>query len=260
MRVQEADLSPARDPEVCVARLPRSVHGTPHHGYLERLGICLETLFDDNGEALDADVVTAARRAGDHHRSTLAEPERLEDLPRDLDLLDRVGCQRDAKGVTDPVGQERADPDGALDRPRERRAGLRNAEVKWIRHSRREHSIGADHCRDMRRLDRDLEVSIIQLLEELDLLERGSDERFGLVLLCETGEVLGKGAGVRSDSHGHPGLLRCPHDQLDLVGAADVAGVDPHRCHTCVDRAQSARRIEMDVRNHGNRREPDDPR
>ncbi len=37
----------------------------------------------------------------------------------------------------------------------------------------------------MRRLDGDLEVAVLELLEELDLFERGGDERFGLILLRE---------------------------------------------------------------------------
>ena len=39
----------------------------------------------------------------------LAQAERLEDLPGDLDLLDRVGGEGDADRVADAVQQQRAD-------------------------------------------------------------------------------------------------------------------------------------------------------
>jgi hypothetical protein len=42
------------------------------------------------------------------------------------------------------------------------------------------------------RLDADLEVAEVELLEQLDLLERGCDERLGLVALGELAQVLGQ--------------------------------------------------------------------
>ena len=114
------DVAPAGDPEVGVARLPRSVDGAAHDGDLERLGIVAQALLDDDREVLDADVVPAARRTGDHHRPALAQVQCLEDLPGRLDLLDRVGGEGDADRVADPVGEQGADADGALDRPRVR--------------------------------------------------------------------------------------------------------------------------------------------
>ena len=94
--VHEADLAASRDPEVRVTGLARAVHGAAHDCDLECLRVVAQPLLDDDREALDADVVAPARRAGDHHRPALAKAERLEDLPRDLDLLDRVGRERDA--------------------------------------------------------------------------------------------------------------------------------------------------------------------
>ena len=103
MCIEETDVTAAGNPEVGVARLPRSVHCAAHDRNLERLRVSLESLLDDDREALDTNVVSATRRARDHHGATFAQPEGLENLPRDLDLLDRVGCERDAEGVTDAV-------------------------------------------------------------------------------------------------------------------------------------------------------------
>ena len=115
------------------------------------------------------------------HRAALAQAERLEDLVGDLDLLDRVGGERDADRVADPVDEQRAHPDGALDRARERRARLGDAEVERVRHLLGEHPVGADHRRHVARLDGDLEVVEVEALEQAHLLERRLDERLRLV-------------------------------------------------------------------------------
>ena len=161
-----------------------------------------------SASCLHADVVAAAARARDHHRPALAQAERLQDLEGGLDLLDRVGGQRDAHRVADPVDEQRAHPDGALDRARERRPRLGHAEVERVRHLRGEHPVGADHRRHVARLDRDLEVVEVEPLEQPHLLERRLDERLGLVALGELGQVLRQRAGVGADPHRDAGLLR----------------------------------------------------
>src|SRR6266702_8014795 len=94
--IDEARLAAAGYAEVRVARLPRSVHCTAEHRNLEVLRILAQPLFDLFGERLHADVVASARRARDQDRAALTQTERLEDLPRDLYLLDRVGGEADA--------------------------------------------------------------------------------------------------------------------------------------------------------------------
>ena len=130
-----------------------------------------------------------------------------------------IGGERDAERVADPVREQRADPDRALDRARERRSRLGDAEVQRIRHLRGEHPVGADHRRHVGCLDRDLEVAVVELLEQLDLLECGGDERLGLVLACELLQVRRQRAGVRADPHRDAGLLCGLDDELHLVRA-----------------------------------------
>src|ERR671935_70706 len=108
----------AREPEVGSARLTWAVDRAAEHGDLEMLGIVAQPLLDLFGELLDADVVAAAAGARDHDRAALAQAERLQDLVRRLDLLDRVGRERDADRVADPVHEERAHADRRLDRAR----------------------------------------------------------------------------------------------------------------------------------------------
>ena len=59
---------------------------------------------------------------------------------------------------------------------------------------------------------------------------------------------------------GIPAFFAALHDLLDLVRPADVARVDPDRCDARLDRLERERRVEVDVRDHGNRREADDER
>src|SRR3954447_12038529 len=238
VRVDEARLATARDAEICIARLAGAVDRAAEHRDLEVLRVVAEALLDRLGERLLADVVAPARRARDQDRSALAQPERLEDLPRDPDLLDGVGGEADPNRVADSVDEQRPEPDRALDRPCRRRARLGDAEVEWIRHPAREDPVGADHRRHVTRLDGDLEVAVVELLEQPHLLERRLDQCFGLILVREALEVLRQRAGICADAHRGVVPLRRLDDLLDLVRAADVAGVDPDGGDSGLDRLE----------------------
>src|SRR4051812_3223258 len=258
VRVDEADVAPAGDSEVGVAALARAVDGAAEDGDLEMLRIGLQALFDALRELLHADVVASAGGAGDQDRPALAQPERAQDLPRDLHLLDRVGGERDADRVADPVDEQRAHPDRALDRAGEGRPGLRDAEVERVRDALGEHPVGADHRRHVARLDADLEVAVVEPLEQAHLLQRRLDERLRLVALRELFQVTRERARVGADPHRDPLRLGGADDLLDFVVAADVPGVDPDGGDAGVDRAQSEARVEVDVRDHRERAEADD--
>ena len=60
-------------------------------------------------------------------------------------------------------------PTALLIPPAELGARLGHAQMERVRHLRGEHSVGADHRRHVRRLDRDLELAVVELLEQLDL-------------------------------------------------------------------------------------------
>src|SRR5579875_1400843 len=77
--VDEADVAAAGDAEVGVARLAGTVDGAAEDRDLEVLAVAGLAPFDLLGERLDADVVTAAARAGDHHRPPVPQSERRED-------------------------------------------------------------------------------------------------------------------------------------------------------------------------------------
>ena len=260
MRVDEADVAAAGDAEVRVSRLAGPVDGAAEHGDLESLGVGIQPLLDLGGQRLHADVVASAGGARDEDGAPLPQAERLEDLPGDLDLLHGVGRQRHAHRVADPVHEQRAHANRALDPTRERRSRFGDAEVQRVRHLGREHPVGPDHRRHVARLHGDLEVAVVECLQQPHLLEGRLDERLGLVFLRQGRQVLGQRARVGADAHRHACPLRRLDDELDLVGAADVAGVDADGGDAGIDRLQSERGVEVDIGDDGQRRKADDLR
>ena len=110
----------AGDAEVRVAGLADAVDRAAQDGDLDRVVVGLagaRSISIDDG--VHVELQAPARRAGDEDRAALAQLERLEDLPGDLDLLLGVeGRQGDADRVADPVGQQRAEADRRLQRAR----------------------------------------------------------------------------------------------------------------------------------------------
>ena len=185
----------------------------------------------------------------------LAELERLEDLPGDLDLL--LGVERregDADRVADAVGQQRAEADRALQRARPLRARLGHAEVQRVRDALGEQPVGGDRVRHRGGLHRHLEVVEVQALHELDRLHRGGDERLHRVGELELAQVLGQRAGVDADADRRAELLGLRDDLGDLLGAADVARVEPHAVRAGVQGLQRERVVEVDVGDDRDRR------
>src|SRR5215207_5049870 len=121
------------DAEVGVRGLADAVDRAAEHGHLDRLLVGLQALLDVGHDRVHVELQAAARRAGDQHRATLAQLQRLEDLPGDLDLLLGVERgQRDADRVPHPVRQQRAEADGRLERAGPLRARLRDPEVERV--------------------------------------------------------------------------------------------------------------------------------
>jgi hypothetical protein len=78
----------------------------------------------------DVEALTGAGRAGDDVDAAVAQAQRLQDVEADLDLLDRIGGQRDPDGVADAGPQHRADADRRLHRAGAQGAGLGDAQVQ----------------------------------------------------------------------------------------------------------------------------------
>ena len=127
-------------------------------------------------------------------------------------------------------------------------------EVQRIGDPLGEQAVGGDRVRARCRLHRDLEVREVQPLHQLDRLDRGGHERLDGVLVLELAQVLGQRAGVDADAQRRAVPLGQRDHLGDLVGPADVAGVQPHAVRARVDRLQRERVVEVDVGDHRDRR------
>ena len=215
----------------------------------------LQPALDLRDDRVHVELQAAAGRAGDQHRAALAQLERLEDLPGDLDLFLGVeGGQRDPDRVADAVGEQRAEADRALERARPLRARLGDAEVQRVVDLLAQQAVRRDRVRDRGRLERDLEVLKRRRSIRLDELDGGGDERLDRVRHLEVVQVLGQRAGVHADAQRRAGRPGAIGDLGDLLGPADVARVQADAVRARVDRLQRQRVVEVDVGDDRDRR------
>jgi hypothetical protein len=92
----------------------------------------------------------------------------------------------------------------------------------------------------------------------IDRLDRRGDERLDRVVVLQLAQVLGQRSRVDADAQGRAVLLRKVDHLRDLLGAADVAGVQANAVGAGLDRLQRKRVVEVDVGDHGDRRLRDD--
>jgi hypothetical protein len=119
--------------------------------------------------------------------------------------------------------------------------------VERVVGDRRELAVRLDHEGDVGRLDRDLDVVEADLGEEGQLVLRRLDEGLGggpAVLLVEAGV---ERAGVDPDADGHAPVLALPGDQLDLLGLAEVARVEPEAVDAGLEGGEGHLDVEVDV-------------
>ena len=96
--------------------------------------------------------------------------EILQQLASGLGLLDGVGSQGEADGVTYPLIEQRGYPRNRLDETGRRGASLGHAEVQRVVDGVGKKAVGIDHRRHAGVLHRDLDVGEVDLLEIGDLL------------------------------------------------------------------------------------------
>ena len=136
--------------------------------------------------------------------------------------------------------------------------GLGHAEVQRVVEGLRGQPVGRDHQRHRGRLDGDLDVVEVDLLEEGQLVAGRLDQRLGggpAVLLVEVGV---QRAGVDPDADGHAAVARLGGHLLDLGLLAQVARVEAQALHAGLERGQRHLVVEVDVGHDRHRRARDD--
>ena len=147
---------------------------------------------------------------------------------RDGDFVDAVLGERDADGVADAVGQQRADADGALDPAILAVARLGDAEVERVipvgpelEQPRGEEPVGVDHHLGVARLHRENEIVVAVLAGDARELDRALDHAGGRVAEA-VHDAVGKRAVVGADAHGDAALLADIDQRLEgLVDAGE---------------------------------------
>ena len=135
VRVDEADVAAAGDPEVGVARLARAVDGAAEHGDLEVLRVVAEALLD-----LDSRASRRRRCRGRSDGQAIMIGPRSR-RPSDLRISKAVLTSSTGSAVSEtrivspiPSTSSAPIPTALLIEPGERRAGLGDAEVQRVRH------------------------------------------------------------------------------------------------------------------------------
>ena len=222
---QHAFALAARDPDVAVARLAGAVHDAAHHGDLQRLADPEYGALDPARQPHAVPFAAAARRAGYDLDVILFQPAGAQDaLGRDH-FLDGVVRQRDAERVADPVQEQRADADAALDDAALARARLRHAQMQRMIRPLREHPIRLDRERHGGSLDGDDDVADSVLFQPRHVEQGALDEsarRPAVFLQMFALDAARVGAHAYGDAV-RPHAVRHPPD-----GGlpADVAGID----------------------------------
>ncbi len=129
-----------------------------------------------------------------------------------------------------PAPEQIADADGALDRAADQAARLGDAEMQGTVHRVGELHVGGDRKEHVAGFDGDLVLVKILVLQQLDMVERGFDQRLGTGLGIFLEQVLLQAAGIDADADRTAiGLGGIDHFFHPLLGA-DVAGIDAQAC------------------------------
>ena len=221
------DAAPAAgQPDVGFARFSRPVDDAADDRQRHRRRDVGEALLQRGDRLDDRELLPRAGWAGDDRDAAMAQMQRLEDLEAGLDLLHRVGRKRHADGVADPLGQQHADADGRFDRAPDESAGLGHADVQGVVARRREAAIGGDGEERVGRLDADLELAEVVVLQDAGVAERAFDHRLRAGRAVALQQVAFERARIDADPHGAAVVLRGPDDLAHPLRRADIARID----------------------------------
>ena len=153
-----------------------------------------------------------------------------------------------------PSASSVRDAGDRLDQTLRQRTGLGDPEMQRVIGRLRQQPVRVDHQRHVRRLDRDLHVVEVDLAEQIELVHRRRDERLGRDAAVALGHGRVERARVHADADRQAAILRLGRDELDVLGLADVAGVQPQRLHPGLDRGERELVLEVDVGDDRHRR------
>ena len=252
------------DPDVGVHPLARAVDDTAHHRHGDGPPDAPHRLLDPLDHREHVDLEASAGGAGDEVWSLGLVLEVGQDLAGHPDLLLRLADQRDPDGVADPLGEEDADAERALNAAGVDRARLGEPEMERVAVVQGgELAVGRQVGGDVRRLQGHLDLVKVQLLEDADVAQGGLHHQLrGLVDAAPAAALqplaAGDAAGVDPDPHRDAPVPRLAGDVGHLGRVGDVAGVEPEARDPRLQRLQGARSVVVDVGDNRYRRAAND--
>ena len=255
MRKEQGLTTSASNAQVGIRSLTGAINGTSHHGDGKRRGIVLQSLGNLLGDGNEVDLATSARGTRDDLGTTAAQAQRLQDTPGDRRLLDRIGRERDAHGVTDTLRQQNTKAHRALNGALKLGTRLGYAQVKRnVGNLTRQGSIGIKRRLHAMGLSRKHDVRKAAVFKMLDETLARHHELFGLRKIVALGNILLKRARVHANANRAARGTRGIDDSVNLGPIADIAGVDAQLGGTGLDGADGKLMVKVDIGDDWHRR------
>ena len=177
----------------------------------------------------------------------MAQAQRLQDLESGLDLLHRVGRQRDPDCVADSGPEQRANADGGFHRAAAQAPGLGNAEMQRVIAGLGQAVIGGDRQENVGGLNADLEFPEVVVFQNPRMVQAAFDHSLWAGLAVTLQQLFLQRAGIDADTHG-TAMVACRLDHLaHPLRLADIAGIDAQAGRARLRRFNGALVVEMDV-------------
>ena len=160
-------------------------------------------------------------------RSILVRPQVGQDLLRGVDLFHRISGQRYPDGVPNPLVQDNAESDRALDRPAAQRPCLRDTDVQRVIRPLRQQLMRLHTRHHIRGFDADHNLIISAPLDHPNLVKSTLDQSLRRHAAVFFHQIPLQGTGIDTDADWYLMFLRTSHHGVQLLLAADIARIDP---------------------------------
>ena len=255
VRKEQALTSSAGNAQVGIRCLAGAVDRTSHHGNRKRRGVVLKPLGDFLGDGNQVDLTTGTRGTRNDLGTTATQAQRLQNSPGNRRLLDRIGRERDAHGVTDALGKQNAQAHRALDGALQLGAGLGHTQMKRnVRNLTRQRAIGIERRLHAMGLGGKHNIGKAAVLKMLDEALTRHHEFFGLREVAALGNILLKRTGIDADTNRTARCTRGVDYRVNLRPIADIAGIDAQFGSTSLHGTNGELMVKVDVRDNRHRR------
>ena len=255
MRKEQALTSSAGNAQVGVRGLAGAIDRASHHGNGKRRRIVLQSLGNLLGDGNEVDLATSARGTRDDLGTTAAQAKGLQDTPGDRRLLDRIGRERDAHGVTNTLRQQNTKAHRALNGALKLGTRLGYAQVKRnVRNLTRQGSIGIERRLHAMGLGRKHNVRKAAVFKMLDETLARHHEHFGLREVVALGDILLKRTGIDADTNRTARCTRSIDHRVNLGPIADIAGIDAQLGSTGLNGTNGKLMVKVDIGDDRHRR------